>query len=809
MKKKYVGAMIVFALWLFLLPMTAYATVSNVSVDVAPLTVGTAAAYSIDFTTGTEGALIGGTDTITISFPSASTVPSSISTSRIKVNDVAPATVTCSPTNRTVTIKLATGLDIAAETAVNVEILSTANIKNPSTPGLYRIEAETSTEAEPAESNEYEVIAKISSLNITPSTYSTGAAAEYDIVFKTSTAGALSSGDYIYLQFPAAYTLPSSISTSRIEVNSRTPSAVTVTNTGDPEVIGIRLSGSIGNSTTVTVTIEAAANIKNPATEGSYELSVYTEADTVPVTDTLAIAQSISQPTVTLGSSAANTATQWTVKFYVSADGALTGGSDSIDLKFPEEAYLPSSISDSNITVNGSSASDIAVDRTTDTVTVIMPTSKNVANSGLVTLIIKSTAGVRTPDTSGSYYLDVSTSEDTAYVRSKVFTIAEASVTSLDVDLSTYNAGEYADIDMTFYVSANGALNGTTDTISIEFPSAFDLPSGTLTKSYMTVNSRAVYDYDLYTSRLVLTVPSDISSGGKVTVHLDDALKIRNPLTAGDYNLVVYTSQDPGEVTSNKLTISGTPPTVTLTDSAAGANSQYSISFYTEADGALSYGDTIRLRFPTGTTIPSSISTSNVTVNGTRASTVTVSGYNVTVRMPDSLSISSQSRATIVFSAAAGIKNPSSAGTNYLYVLTSEENVERRSAGYTITSSKLVTLTIGSLRATIDGQPYTLDAAPTIINNFTVVPIRFVGDALGAKTSWDEATRSVRVEYNSKVITFIIGLRTAIVDGVAVNLDVPATIINSRTMIPLRFVSESYGAKVDWDSVTRQITITR
>jgi hypothetical protein len=809
MRKMHLGFLFVLVLCLFIMPMAAYATVSDVSVDVDPLTAGTAAAYSIDFTTGAEGALVGGEDTITVTFPSGTTVPSSISTSRIQVNDTAPKAVTCSTSNRTVRITLNDSQAIEAGAAVTVDIASAANIKNPSSTGTYSLTVETSKEDAAVESNDYEIISKVSNFNVTPSTTSPGVAVQYDVVFKTSSAGALSSGDYIYLQFPSAYTLPSSISTSRIEVNNYNPSAVTVDSTSDPEVIAIRLSRSISSSTTVTVDIASAANIKNPTTEGTYQISLYTEKDTVPATDSVTITQSITQAAVTLGSYQANVATQWTAKFYVSADGALTGGTDSITLKFPAEAYLPSSISESNITVNGSAVADVTVDRAADTVTMIMPTSKSVADNGLVTVIIKSGAGVRTPSDAGTYYMYASTSEDTPLVRSGAITITEAAITDLDVDLSTYAAGEYSDIDMTFYLSSNGALNGTTDTITIEFPSAFDLPSGTLTKSYMTVNGRAVYDYDLYTSRLDLTVPVDISSGAKVTVHLDDALKIRNPLSSGDYTLVVYTSQDPTEVTSNELTISGAAPTVTLSNSGVNMNAQYTIGFYTEASAPLSYGDTIRVRFPSGTSVPGSISTSNVTVNGLRPASVTVSGYSVTIRMPDTLTINSGAKATIVFNTGAGIYNPSSAGTYNLYILSSEESAERKSAAYTIASSRVVTLIIGNTRATIDGQVYTLDAAPTIINNYTVVPIRFVGDALGAKTTWDPVTRSVRVEYNSKVIIFLIDIKTAIVDGAPVTLDVPATIINSRTMIPIRFISESYGAKVDWNSATRQVTITR
>jgi len=57
-------------------------------------------------------------------------------------------------------------------------------------------------------------------------------------------------------------------------------------------------------------------------------------------------------------------------------------------------------------------------------------------------------------------------------------------------------------------------------------------------------------------------------------------------------------------------------------------------------------------------------------------------------------------------------------------------------------------------------------------------------------------------------ISMQIGEKTAYVNGVPVSLDVPPRIINGRTMVPIRFVSENFGAEVGWDSDTKTVTIT-
>ncbi len=120
----------------------------------------------------------------------------------------------------------------------------------------------------------------------------------------------------------------------------------------------------------------------------------------------------------------------------------------------------------------------------------------------------------------------------------------------------------------------------------------------------------------------------------------------------------------------------------------------------------------------------------------------------------------------------------------------------------------VVTLAVGSTVATVDGREIALDAPPVIVSGRTLVPLRAIIEGLGGTVTWIAETRSVEVVLNGRVLHLQIGNQTAIVEGEPVIMDVPAAIINSRTVLPVRFVAENLGAQVDWEQLTRKITVT-
>ncbi|MDP2652211.1 MAG: stalk domain-containing protein [bacterium] len=107
----------------------------------------------------------------------------------------------------------------------------------------------------------------------------------------------------------------------------------------------------------------------------------------------------------------------------------------------------------------------------------------------------------------------------------------------------------------------------------------------------------------------------------------------------------------------------------------------------------------------------------------------------------------------------------------------------------------------------VNGVPIAPDVAPFIENNRTMVPIRFVAEALRAHVGWDGEARMVSVSYQGKLIILFIDSAEAFVDGVSVRLDAPAMIDNSRTFVPLRFVAEALDQNVGWDSQTWTVDI--
>ncbi|MEA3312969.1 MAG: copper amine oxidase N-terminal domain-containing protein, partial [Caldisericota bacterium] len=104
---------------------------------------------------------------------------------------------------------------------------------------------------------------------------------------------------------------------------------------------------------------------------------------------------------------------------------------------------------------------------------------------------------------------------------------------------------------------------------------------------------------------------------------------------------------------------------------------------------------------------------------------------------------------------------------------------------------------------------------PVIIPEWerTVVPIRAIVEALGGTISWEGETRKITINFKGTTIELWIKNPEAEVNGVTKWIDennhaVMPIIINSRTMLPLRFVAESLGCTVGWDNDTRTITIT-
>lgn len=109
----------------------------------------------------------------------------------------------------------------------------------------------------------------------------------------------------------------------------------------------------------------------------------------------------------------------------------------------------------------------------------------------------------------------------------------------------------------------------------------------------------------------------------------------------------------------------------------------------------------------------------------------------------------------------------------------------------------------------VNGDEITADAAPYISDSGrTMVPVRFVSEPLGAYVDWNNDTKVATISRFDTVIEITIGSSTALVNGVEYELDSPATAIDGRTFLPLRFIGEHLDCDVYWDTTDQAVYIT-
>lgn len=109
----------------------------------------------------------------------------------------------------------------------------------------------------------------------------------------------------------------------------------------------------------------------------------------------------------------------------------------------------------------------------------------------------------------------------------------------------------------------------------------------------------------------------------------------------------------------------------------------------------------------------------------------------------------------------------------------------------------------------VNGDFISTDIPPVILNNSSLVPVRAVFEKLGAVVNWDAANKRVLISMSDKNVELKINDKNAVVNNDVVQMSVPAKIINNKTMVPLRFVGEQLNAQVDWLPSENLISINK
>lgn len=113
-----------------------------------------------------------------------------------------------------------------------------------------------------------------------------------------------------------------------------------------------------------------------------------------------------------------------------------------------------------------------------------------------------------------------------------------------------------------------------------------------------------------------------------------------------------------------------------------------------------------------------------------------------------------------------------------------------------------IELQIGDKASTVNGRTVMNDVAPIIVNDRTMIPLRFVSEALGAQVDWNEAARTVTIKQDGVTMRMTID---KMIDG----FNAAPIIRNSRTMVPVRYIAEKLGANVIYVPITQEIIVVR
>ncbi|MDY3929185.1 MAG: copper amine oxidase N-terminal domain-containing protein [Clostridia bacterium] len=107
-----------------------------------------------------------------------------------------------------------------------------------------------------------------------------------------------------------------------------------------------------------------------------------------------------------------------------------------------------------------------------------------------------------------------------------------------------------------------------------------------------------------------------------------------------------------------------------------------------------------------------------------------------------------------------------------------------------------------------NGEKIKFDQIPVIENGRTLVPLRAIFEKIGADVEWDGDTQTITASKDNTEISLTIDNAEAVKNGEKVTLDVPAKIVNGRTLVPVRFVADCFGVDVQWDQTMQRVSLT-
>ena len=125
------------------------------------------------------------------------------------------------------------------------------------------------------------------------------------------------------------------------------------------------------------------------------------------------------------------------------------------------------------------------------------------------------------------------------------------------------------------------------------------------------------------------------------------------------------------------------------------------------------------------------------------------------------------------------------------------------------TTNRKIVITIGATTMAVGTETITLDT-PAYINaeNYTELPLRAVSEAFGATVGWDDPSNTVTIMMGQRIVSMTIGSKTMYINGTPVQMNTAPEITNERTFVPVRYLANALGiSKIDWNEASQTVTL--
>ena len=119
-----------------------------------------------------------------------------------------------------------------------------------------------------------------------------------------------------------------------------------------------------------------------------------------------------------------------------------------------------------------------------------------------------------------------------------------------------------------------------------------------------------------------------------------------------------------------------------------------------------------------------------------------------------------------------------------------------------------VSFKVGEASYVVNGEEKTMDSVAIVHNSRTMVPMKYAAEAFGAKVEWDKDTRTAVITHGENTIKLPIDGNIIYVGEKQIEMDTKALVVEGRTMLPLAYIAQSLGLVTSWDGATKTVKIT-